>query len=413
METSPTSSLISISSVEKPQHHTPDVKNTPKPSHEISYITTGTRKASKKTIDEDEPLIDTTAPLALRSKKTERAKKQRHKKQQKAAQKPALLNLPPELLQDILTYLQPSDLIQVRRVSRSLHEFLAEHESTVAREVIKQRYWVLSQCFPLPVSFSQCDSSAQRALLSSQRQEMLKIHTKPYQSIVKPLDPLQICACMGCVFSWNNLCLILDLAHWQSNLNNRVPIPMIPRGAAPEWNRQLLERNAATVEKAMESKLTYALILEKHLATTIGTILRTFRGKKTIHPKRVYHLTSAEASLGTDEFLERSGPPSYEFPWHRDNYYSLEAYVPNRKWSKEGGRWLYYAERQHERDLQWVKERFVGSGRSVEEFVASLEDSDLNGERLSATGSEAKVNESTKEVMVSRKNDVEIAATST
>jgi hypothetical protein len=32
--------------------------------------------------------------------------------------------------------------------------------------------------------------------------------------------------------------------------------------------------------------------------------------------------------------------------------------VPNRKWSKEQERWLYYADGLHERDLQWVKERF-------------------------------------------------------
>jgi hypothetical protein len=42
-----------------------------------------------------------------------------------------------------------------------------------------------------------------------------------------------------------------------------------------------------------------------------------------------------------------------------DNYYSLAAYVPNRKWSRENQKWLYYADGLHERDLVWVKERFT------------------------------------------------------
>lgn len=72
-------------------------------SEEVTYITTGVPKASRKTrvIDEDEPLVDTTAPLTLRSKKTARGKKKLHKKQQKDAAKASLINLPPELLHDV------------------------------------------------------------------------------------------------------------------------------------------------------------------------------------------------------------------------------------------------------------------------------------------------------------------------
>ena len=336
---------------------------------EFTIITTGGRDVARKVkvIDEETPLVDTTAALTLRSKKTARAKRRHQKKQIVAAQKPSLLNLPPELLLDVLTYLTPSDVLKVQRVSRSVNDFIKNNENPIAREIIRQRYWVLSRCFPLPVPFEQC-GTAQPALLSEKRQEMLNIHKKPYQHI-KGIDPLKYCTCMACVFAWNNLCLIVDLSHWQKNLNNREPIPMIARGTTPDWNGDLLEANAAVVERAMASKLWYALILEKHLATTVGTILRTFRGKKTIHPKRVYHLTQAEAAYGTDEFLERSGPPSYEFPWHRDNYYSLEAYVPNRKWSKEGQKWMYYAESMHDRDLQWLQERFNGVGRSVVEYL--------------------------------------------
>lgn len=354
---------------------------------EISYITTGPRKVSRKTrtMDDDEPLVDNTVSLPLRSKKTDRARKRLERRQMKAAQRPAvmtLLDMPAELLQEIFGYLQVCDIFHLLRVNHNLHDFILDQENAIARDIIRRRYWVLARCFILPVAFKEVDSSAHPSLLNERRQDMLQIHKKPYQH-VKGIDPLEICTCMSCVFAWNNLCLILDLSHWQKNLNDREPIPMIPRGTSPEWNKQLLDSNAAIVEKAMNSRLCYAMILEKHLQTTVQTILRTIRSKKTMHPRLLYHLTGAQAQKGTDEFLERNGPNSYEFPWHRDNYYGLEAYVPNRKWSKEQERWIYYAQGLHEKDLQWVKERFtpttpqapaspVRNEKSLEEFAESF-----------------------------------------
>lgn len=359
-----------ISSDVKRPEEIPEDEQPEKVVEEVSYISTGDRKAVRKNriIDEEEPLIDTTEALPLRSKKIEREKRKLAKKQKKTAQRPPvtnLLDLPPELLQEVFGHLRALDILRLSQVSRPLHAFIREQENAIARDIIRTRYWILSKCFSLPVAFADVDPSAKPALLSHKRQDMLQIHKKPYQH-VKGIDSHAVCTCMSCVFAWNNLCLILDLAHWQKNLNEREPIPMIPRGTSPSWNSFLLEKHATIVEKAMTSKLTYAMILQKHLATTISTITRTIRGKKTLHPKRLYHLTPPEAAKETDEFLERSGPPSYEFPWHRDNYYGLEAYVPNRKWSREQERWMYYAESLHERDLAWVKEKFSpGEGERV------------------------------------------------
>lgn len=337
-------------------------ERTLKLSDGVAYIATGVRKSSRKTrlLDEDEPLVDTTVALPLRSKKILRLKRKAVDKQKKAAQRPPttnMMDLPPELLQEVLGHLRASDMFQLLLVNRSIRGFILEHEKSIARDIIRRRYWVLSRCFPLPLAFEFVDPSARPALLSNGRQDMLQIHKKPYQHI-KGIDPLRICTCMACVFAWNNLNIVLDLSHWQKNLNEREPIPMIPRGTAPQWNGQLLDTHAAAVERTMTSRLCYARVLEKHLRTTIQTISRTIRGKKTMHPRRLYHLTPLEAAKETDEFLENSGPPSYELPWHRDKYYDLEAYIPNRKWSKEQKKWLYYAEGLHDRDLQWVKDRF-------------------------------------------------------
>jgi len=74
----------------------------------------------------------------------------------------------------------------------------------------------------------------------------------------------------------------------------------------------------------------------------------------------LYHLTDEEAEAGTDEYLERSGPPSYQPIYMRDNYYNIEAFVPNRKWDKETRTWHYYSKwpKPHENDLAWLVARF-------------------------------------------------------
>lgn len=66
-------------------------------------------------------------------------------------------------------------------------------------------------------------------------------------------------------------------------------------------------------------------------------------------------MTPENAAAETDEFLKRSGPPSLDFPFHRDNYYMLEAYLPNRGWNSEAGEWRYMPTTQHDRDVEFVK----------------------------------------------------------
>lgn len=331
------------------------------------------RRRHKKAIvsDEVEPLVDNTAKLELHSKKTERLQKRQIKRSQKAASQPAalsLMDLPIELLLEILYHLKPSDILRLSRTSHQIRDFIISNEDLVARRIIRRRYWNLFRCFPLPIAFKDVPQSAHAALLSPKRQEMLNIHRKSYHQHVQMVDPHEICTCMTCVFAWNNLSLIVDLHHWQSKLENREPIPMIARGTNPQWNLDLLERNANIVRTAMDRNLVYACILEKHLSTITDTILRSAaRSKKkaTTNSKssRLYSMTDQDVKEGTDRYLERSGPPSYDFPFHRDNYYALEAYLPNRKWSSEKREWFYYGlpPLQHERDLEWV----MAVGREV------------------------------------------------
>ena len=362
--------------------------------HETKPAPQGGRRSKKKPVptledeEDDEPLVDTTAALQLRSKKTERMQKRLEKKsKKKPASKPqSFLDLPSELILEILTYLQPSDVFRLQRLNRPMQSFIHSNEPTIAREIIRTRYSILAKCFPLPIPFAQIDPKYHPALLSPKRQDLLAIHKKPYQHI-KPLDPLEICTCMTCVFAWNNLCTILDLAHWQPALDARVPITMIPRGASAAWNTDLTETSARRVRSALQHPLVYSALLAIHLDTTTRTILRrskyikTETGGPVLARHRPYQLSLAEAAPGggggrTDAFLARKGPPSYEFPFHRDNYYNLEAYVPNRKWSSEEGCWKYYAGAQHGRDLEWVRERFgvEEDGERVARRMAELEE---------------------------------------
>ncbi|GAB7365854.1 hypothetical protein MBLNU230_g7185t1 [Neophaeotheca triangularis] len=314
--------------------------------------------------DYDEPLVDKTEALPLRSKKTDRLKKRLEKKTKKkkgsGLDVKSFLDLPVELLHEIFSHLRPRDILgSLLLLNRSTKTFIEENETSLARDICARRYWVLSQCFHLPVPLQEVPPKAIPSLLSPQRQQLLTLHRKPYHHIVASF-PEEVCTCMTCVFAWNNLCMVLDFAHWQPYLNDREPIPMIPRGSMPEWNTKLLEANGAVVKHAMKSPLTYARILEKHLDSITGTLMRPIRYNKKIslpNKNRLYNLTSEDVEKGTDGFLDRKGPPSYEPPWHRDNYYSLECYVPNRKWDKEELRWKYWPA-QHRRDLEWIMERF-------------------------------------------------------
>jgi hypothetical protein len=326
-----------------------------------SHVKRPKRNTTTEPRDHEEPLVDTTAILTLRSKKTERMQKRLEKKSKKPTPKPqSFLDLPSELLLEIFTYLRPRDVFRLKALTRSTKSFIQQNEPAISREIIQTRYSILAQCFPLPIPFSTIDPNYHPALLSPKRQDLLAIHKKPYQH-VQPLDHLAICTCMTCVFAWNNLCTIVDLAHWQRALDNREPIPMIPRGQTPSWNQELITHNASLVHDAIVSPLTYAALLALHLDTTTRTILRRskyIKARPVMPEHRPYQLSLAEAAQESDAYLARKGPPSYEFPFHRDNYYNLEAYVPNRKWSKEEGCWRYYAGTQHERDLEWVRERF-------------------------------------------------------
>ncbi|CZT23286.1 uncharacterized protein RCC_08997 [Ramularia collo-cygni] len=330
------------------------------PDEEVYTIET--RKPTKKIFDDDEPLVDTTEALQLRSKKTERLQKRQQKRLKKTtvqSDTKSFLELPHELLHEVLAYLLPSDIIRLQRLNKATAAFIQDNESIIARDIIQRRYWVLARSLPLPVPLSQVSLPARASLQSQKWQDRLQIHKKPYQH-VRPIDPQQFCTCMTCVIAWNTLCVVLDLAHFQTNFNNREPLPIIPRGTDPKWNSDLIRLNAEIVEKAVQSPLHYARILEAHLATTVGTINRQYRvGKKTSapNPKRLYQLSPIDVEDETDVFLERSGPPTLDFPFHRDRYHYIEAYVPNRGWSKLQGRWMYqYASprKVHESDLEWT-----------------------------------------------------------
>ena len=66
-------------------------------------------------------------------------------------------------------------------------------------------------------------------------------------------------------------------------------------------------------------------------------------------------MTIQDAAAENDDFLNRSGPPSLAFPFHRDNYYMLEAYLPNRGWNSDASEWRYMPATQHDRDVEFVK----------------------------------------------------------
>jgi hypothetical protein len=313
-----------------------------------------TKAVMRKEISaDDEPLVDTTASLLLRSKRLERLQKKRHQKEAASKQHATFLDLPSELILDILSLLRPSDIFTLSQVNHGLQNFILKDASRIAGAVIAERYSILTRCFPLPVLPKNVDKEAHSALLDDERQAThLQIHKKPYQHVQTP-DPRTICTCLTCMLAWNNLCLLVDFAHWQQNLEQGEPIPMVPRGKNLKWNQKVISANATVVQKALYNTLWYARILEQHLKSTVGSIRR--HGNNAGNKRRRFRMTVQDAAAENDAFLSRSGPPSMDFPFHRDSYYMLEAYLPNRGWNSEVNGWVYMPATQHDRDVEFVK----------------------------------------------------------
>ncbi|KAF2267495.1 hypothetical protein CC78DRAFT_577205 [Lojkania enalia] len=298
--------------------------------------------------DDDEPLEDKTVAIPLKSKRTERVQRKRAIRDQKRKEAASLSQLPTELILEILKLLHASDVFSFAVVDRRFHSLVLANASIIGDEIIERRYAILAQCFPLPHLLADVDPSIQPLLVEPTRQKQLGIHKKPYQH-VHPPDPHFVCTCLTCILTWNNLSLILDFAHWQDNLDNGKPIPILPRGRTTEWNQALIDRYAEIVRKALGNSLWHAWILELHLGSTIRSIKRHQENKG--NKRKHVEMTEEEAEAGTDQFLAKPGPLSLEFPFNRDEYYMLEAYIPNRWWKKAEQKWVYTIAGQHSRDL--------------------------------------------------------------
>ena len=310
--------------------------------------------------DDDEELVDTTAILTLHSRRTERWLRQQGRRHKSAKRLGAsstssslLLDLPYELILDIVSYLRPGDALRLSLVCRSVYRVLREDDggAAAAQSIMALRYPTLHKCLRLPILMRDVELSAHADLQSDLRQDMLAIHRKPYQHI-QPPDPALVCTCLTCLLRWNSLCLAVDFSRWQDSLDRGDPIPTVPRGQQPAWNTELVAANAAVVTAALGDPLQYARILEVHLTSTLRSIRRHAQNKG--NRRRRFRMTLEDENAGTDAFLERSGPPTLDFPFHRDNYYMLEAYLPNRSWNGDQERWMYVPAEQHEMDVEFV-----------------------------------------------------------
>jgi hypothetical protein len=276
--------------------------------------------------DDETPIEDKTAALTLNNKRTERLKRKTEARQRKRDAIVTLTKLPTELLLETLKYLRPRDVLAFSLACCRFHSLVAANAGVIGDALIQRRYGILAQCLPTPKLLADVEPSVQTLLTNPARQMQLGVHSRPYQHI-QPPDASQLCTCLTCILTWNNLGLVLDFAHWQPYLDSGTPIPIIPRGQTPEWNRELVARNASIARKAVENSLWHAAILALHLNSTIRAIRR--HSKNTGNKRTHVDMTAADAASGTDNFLAKHGPLSLEFPYQRDEYYMLYAMTPS------------------------------------------------------------------------------------
>lgn len=251
----------------------------------------------------------------------------------------------------ILELLRPSDIFALSRVNKEFHAFVFANESAIVKPIIKLRYSILERCFPRPVSLENVKPAIRSMLESPERPDF-----GTHQNIPPP-DKTLHCTCMTCLVRWNALCAVIDFAHWQDHLDRGIPIPTIKRGTNPGWNQELLERHRRVALKALDSPLWYARVLEAHLESTTRSIRRHSQNKAD--KRRHYQVTPADVRAGTDEFLQQNGPPTFDYPYARDLYYMLEAFLPGRSWISELQKWVYMPQTQelHETDLRILVNR--------------------------------------------------------
>lgn len=343
----------------------------------IESEATGEAPLPSRTISITSSRVANDSTLTIHSKRNERRRRKQQLKQPKPLNSNlTLLHLPFDALIQVLCLLRPSDNFRLARTCRPLHTFiLDEYPIQIANSIIRWRYPCLEKCLRLPVPIYSIPHEYKEALLDEERLREWERdqRRRPYQHI-KALDPRSVCRCLTCLLRWNVMCLAVDFTHWQGVLDAGDVLPVIARGRQPEWNRNLLDVHAAVVEKALlgstsssrlASKLWYAVILEAHLESTVRSIRRHRANKFNKRPH--FLMTDQDATSGTDAFLHAHGPPSVDFPFMRDNYYMLEAYLPNRSWFSEEGRWVYMPAEQHEKDIEvirrwavWRKENLNG-----------------------------------------------------
>lgn len=128
--------------------------------------------------DSEEPLVDTTKALPLHSKKLERQKKKQEKKRIKALEAASLLTLPTEIILEIFTYLQVSEILSLSSVCARFRDLVSTNGDVIGKDIISSRFQVLTKCFPRPVLFEHVDVRYRPALLNPRRLNNLELHRR-------------------------------------------------------------------------------------------------------------------------------------------------------------------------------------------------------------------------------------------
>lgn len=336
----------------------------------------------------DEPRVKEDGNLVVVSRRTQRQQRKKHLKslhKGPGTERRGILDLPYELMIAALIYLCPSDLFRLARTNTLFYALIMEHEvqEELAKGIIKWRYPTLEKCFGVPALLSNIDPDTRSILQSEECSTMLASHKVRFSHIKEP-DLNTICSCITCRRRWDALCVVVDFAHWQSYLEDGEPLPMVLPGRNTKWNLKLVDANAAIVTKALYNPLWYACILEGHLRASSAAIIRHSqnKGNKRLH----FKLSILDYRKETDMFLDRHGPQWLDFPYNRDQYYMLEAFMPNRAWNDVENHWMYLPIDQHIFDLKYLvsfverkreeraqAEKDAEEQRAVEEKVARKE----------------------------------------
>jgi hypothetical protein len=121
--------------------------------------------------------------------------------------KKTLIDLPAEIITEILSHIKVTDMKTMFRVSKAINGIVHTHKGLVIPRIMDENLQQKATQLPLPKPLKPVQGPAAAQTRYNLRMQFMLGHSKTPSSVrlTKPFAQLQFCACSSCVERWLNL----------------------------------------------------------------------------------------------------------------------------------------------------------------------------------------------------------------